>query len=115
MGLASFSHNFGTLSGQKSGVATIFDSIGSKPSLLDTFLFMVSLITPAFDGILTGRRVLLEQLSKTLRGLAEDFLAASGDVTTDNTSVMGLLGGRKNESNFSLALILLLWSEICWY
>ncbi|KAJ6535132.1 cytochrome P450 [Mycena capillaripes] len=85
---AAFSHDIGTLSGQRSDVVTIFDTISSKPSFLDIILFVVSFITPILDGIPTGRRVLLDQLSKTLHGLAENFLATS---ESDMASVMGLL------------------------
>ncbi|KAJ6530142.1 cytochrome P450 [Mycena capillaripes] len=54
IGLAGFSHDFGTLSGQTSAIGTVFDSIGSKPSFLEATLFMVSLVTPIFDWIPSG-------------------------------------------------------------
>ncbi|KAJ7689401.1 cytochrome P450 [Mycena rosella] len=55
IGLAGFSHDFGALSGRTSAVATAFDSIGSKPSILSTAIFMLSLISPVLGKIPTGR------------------------------------------------------------
>ncbi|KAJ6535121.1 cytochrome P450 [Mycena capillaripes] len=89
IGLAGFSHDFGTLSGQTSAIGTVFDSIGSKPSFFDATLFMVSLVTPIFDWIPSGRRSMLAQLSKTMHGLADKFLATTADVA--DKSVIGLL------------------------
>ncbi|KAJ7739978.1 cytochrome P450 [Mycena maculata] len=90
IGLAGFSHDFGALSGRTSTVAVAFDSIGLKPSLFDTGIFLASLIIPVLADIPTGRRVMLDQLGKTMRGLADKFLAADRDTTADK-SVIGLL------------------------
>ncbi|KAJ7607794.1 cytochrome P450 [Mycena polygramma] len=92
IGLAGFSHDFGTLSGQTSVVGTAFDSVGSKPSLFDTAVFMLTLIWPIFENIPTGRRAMLDQLSKTMHGLADKFVATGtpGGLAADK-SVIGLL------------------------
>ncbi|KAJ7089567.1 cytochrome P450 [Mycena epipterygia] len=93
IGLAGFSHDFGTLSGRTSAVSTAFDSIGSKPSFADTAVFLMSLIAPIVDNVPTGRRILLDQLAKAMRGLANTFLAtiaSAGESSTDK-SVIGLL------------------------
>ncbi|KAJ7440146.1 cytochrome P450 [Mycena latifolia] len=91
IGLAGFSHDFGALSGNTSDVATVFDSVGSKPSLIDTLIFMLSFISPIFEKIPTGRRAMFDQLGKTMRGLADTFIATTSNVATNDKSVIGLL------------------------
>ncbi|KAJ7128343.1 cytochrome P450 [Mycena epipterygia] len=91
IGLAGFSHDFGALSGRTSAVATVFNSIGSKPSFADTALLLLSLLTPIFDNIPTGRRSMLDQLTKTMRGLANTFLSTTGTGDSTDKSVIGLL------------------------
>ncbi|KAJ6517532.1 cytochrome P450 [Mycena vitilis] len=92
IGLAGFSHDFGTLSGQTSVVGTAFDSVEPKPSLIDTAVFMFTLIWPIFENIPTGRRRTLDQLAKTMHGLADKFLTTGtpGGLAADK-SVIGLL------------------------
>ncbi|KAF7360241.1 Cytochrome P450 [Mycena venus] len=90
IGLAGFSHDFETLSGKTSQIDAAFDSVGSKPSLFDTVVFMLSLVSPIFDKIPTGSGSVFRQLTKTMRSLGDKFLATTGDVTTDK-SVIGLL------------------------
>ncbi|KAJ7434787.1 cytochrome P450 [Mycena galericulata] len=91
IGLAGFSHDFGALSGKTSAVATAFDSIGSKPSLLDTTAFLLSLIIPYAINIPTGRRAMLDRLQKTMRSLGDTFMAANSRESTTDKSVIGLL------------------------
>ncbi|KAJ7701726.1 cytochrome P450 [Mycena metata] len=62
IGLAGFSHDFCTLSGQTSKIADAFDSLDSKPSFLDAIAFLLSTISPIFDHIPTGRREMVNQL-----------------------------------------------------
>ncbi|KAJ7932947.1 cytochrome P450 [Mycena leptocephala] len=88
IGLTGFSHDFGALSGRASNIATVFDSIGSL-SFMDVLLFMLSSILPV-PRIPTARQRMLDQLTKTMTGLADKFLATTGDVTKDR-SVIGLL------------------------
>ncbi|KAJ7824650.1 cytochrome P450 [Mycena leptocephala] len=88
IGLAGFSHDFGALSGKASNVATVFDSIGSL-SFMDVLLSMLSSILPV-PMLPTARQRMLDQLTKTMTGLADKFVATTGDVTKE-TSVIGLL------------------------
>ncbi|KAJ7114932.1 cytochrome P450 [Mycena epipterygia] len=92
IGLAGFSHNFGTLSGHTSAVATAFDSIGSKPSFVDAAIFLLSPLAPSVDNIPTGRHVLLDRLGRTMRALANTFLSTTGSGESTDKSVIGLLG-----------------------
>ncbi|KAJ7031952.1 cytochrome P450 [Mycena alexandri] len=90
IGLAGFSHDFGTLSGQTSEVANAFDSIGSKPSAFDRAIFLSSLILPILGRIPNGRGSNLARLTETMQALGETFLANRSDLNADK-SVMGLL------------------------
>ncbi|KAJ7756856.1 cytochrome P450 [Mycena maculata] len=89
IGLAGFSHDFGTLSGNTSNIASIFDAIGSKESVLDTVVFLLSLIVPIVDNVPTVRHSLLNQLTKAMQDLGNGFLETT-DANADK-SVIGFL------------------------
>ncbi|KAJ7706955.1 cytochrome P450 [Mycena rosella] len=112
IGLAGFSHDFGTLSGKTSDIATVFDSIGSKPSMFNTVVFLLSFIVPIFDKIPTGRQTNLDLLTKTLRGLASNFLATTGDAGTTDKSVIGLLAKSASAQNISEEEVVAQWALI---
>ncbi|KAJ7140044.1 cytochrome P450 [Mycena crocata] len=107
IGLAGFSHDFDTLSGQPSVVATAFDSLGSKMSRLEKATFLLSLIFPVFDRIPSYRGSMMKRLGKTMRECADTFLSntAGRDIKTDK-SVIGLLG-KSFSFNFILPITLL--------
>ncbi|KAF8162511.1 cytochrome P450 [Mycena galopus ATCC 62051] len=90
IGLAGFAHDFGTLSGKTSSIATTFDTIGAKPSFLDNVSFLLSFIIPLFGHIPTDRRLMLNQLTKTMFSLGDKFLESTSDDVADK-SVIGLL------------------------
>ncbi|KAF7351314.1 Cytochrome P450 [Mycena sanguinolenta] len=90
IGLAGFSHDFGTLSGKTSNIATAFDSLGSQASYIDTTIFLLSFIIPAVRRIPTARQVMLNDLGESMRRLGETFLAAADETVADK-SVIGLL------------------------
>ncbi|KAF8175458.1 cytochrome P450, partial [Mycena galopus ATCC 62051] len=98
IGLAGFSHDFRTLSGKMSSIAAAFDSVGSKASLIDTILFLLSLRVPVFAKVPTSHQSMLNQLGKTMRSLGDNFLANTSDVSTDK-SVIGLLGATEKISH----------------
>ncbi|KAJ7494219.1 cytochrome P450 [Mycena galericulata] len=89
IGLAGFSHDFGTLSGKTSSIATAFDSIGTPPSLFDTMALFLSLIIPV--DLPSPRRVMLARLRKTMRGLGDAFIASNSREENIDKSVIGLL------------------------
>ncbi|KAF7375651.1 Cytochrome P450 [Mycena sanguinolenta] len=92
IGLAGFAHDFGTLAGKTSSIAKAFDEMGSKPStFLEKVLFLLSFIRPVFGFIPTPRRLMLNQLTKEMLAIGEKFLESTGDVTTLDKSVIGLL------------------------
>ncbi|KAJ7128475.1 cytochrome P450 [Mycena epipterygia] len=112
IGLAGFSHDFGALSGRTSAVATVFDSIGSKPSFADTALLLLSLLTPIFDNIPTGRRSMLDQMTKTMRGLANTFLSMTGTGDSTDKSVIGLLAKSASAERISQEEVVAQWALI---
>ncbi|KAJ7858741.1 cytochrome P450 [Mycena leptocephala] len=94
IGLAGFSYDFGTLSGNTSEVATVFDSIGSSSGFVDKLFFLLSLIAPIFEHVPTPRRAMLGKLKKTMLGLGVKFLKSTGtggSVGNTDRSVIGLL------------------------
>ncbi|KAJ7705134.1 cytochrome P450 [Mycena metata] len=88
IGLAGFSHDFCTLSGQTSKIADAFDSLGSKPSFLDAIAFLLSTISPIFGH----NRPEGDGQPTTMGALGDKFLANTGDSSAAK-SVMGLLTG----------------------
>ncbi|KAJ7825434.1 cytochrome P450 [Mycena leptocephala] len=90
IGLAGFSHDFGTLTGNTSRIASIFDAFGSKESLLDIAVFLFSMVVPVVDTLPTTRNSLLSQLTKSMQDLGNKFLENTRDENTDK-SVIGQL------------------------
>ncbi|KAK7044905.1 cytochrome P450 [Favolaschia claudopus] len=90
IGLAGFSHDFGTLTGQNSSIAEAFDNIGSKASFWDSSFFLLALIIPVLRNIPFGRNGMLMQLTKTMFSLGDEFLETTKETASDK-SVMGLL------------------------
>ncbi|KAF8169834.1 cytochrome P450 [Mycena galopus ATCC 62051] len=93
IGLAGFAHDFGTLSGKTSSIATTFDTVGSssKPSFLHNVFFMLSSIMPVFGYIPTSRSSMLNQLRKAMSDVGNSFLESTGSDGTTSKSVIGLL------------------------
>ncbi|KAK7044970.1 cytochrome P450 [Favolaschia claudopus] len=94
IGLAGFSHDFGTLSGEKSVVADVFDNIGSRSSIIGDFVFLLSLFMPVFGRIPIGRALMVRQLTQTLNGLGDKFLETIDTTSKDggvDKSVIGIL------------------------
>ncbi|KAJ7504772.1 cytochrome P450 [Mycena galericulata] len=90
IGLAGFSHDFGTLTGNTSKITSIFDAFGSKESFLDIAVFLFSMVVPIVDNFPTRRNSLLSQLTKSMQDLGNKFLENTSNVSTDK-SVMGQL------------------------
>ncbi|KAF7328940.1 hypothetical protein MVEN_02523900 [Mycena venus] len=100
IGLAGFAHNFGALSGKTSQIAAAFNNISSKAGFLDNAVFLSSFIIPILGYIPTGRRLMLNQLTRTMSNLGDRFLATSRDVSSDK-SVIGLLVKSASAEKFS--------------
>ncbi|EIW74088.1 cytochrome P450 [Coniophora puteana RWD-64-598 SS2] len=98
IGVAGFSHNFGTLDGKHSEVAAIFDKFAtSKPSLLFKMSSLLGLIFPALMKLPTARGGLHKELNNVLgvvaQALIERVRKEKAGLTKgqDDNSVIGLL------------------------
>ncbi|KAI6015903.1 cytochrome P450 [Pisolithus microcarpus] len=76
IGLAGFSHNFGSLDGQLTPVTTILDTLGSAPnrSVLNASWFAISQVVPALVHLPTRRTVLLREMEQTLSKISKELL-----------------------------------------
>ncbi|OSX60761.1 hypothetical protein POSPLADRAFT_1075248 [Postia placenta MAD-698-R-SB12] len=106
IGIAGFSHDFGTLHGKHSTVAETFDSFSSlKPTLIGVAVFIVGLAFPrVMMRIPTAFRMLVKQLNASMSEVADDLLAntrkeSEGEDKAEDKSIIGLLV--KAESNQS--------------
>ncbi|KAJ7867798.1 cytochrome P450 [Mycena leptocephala] len=95
IGLAGFSHDFGTLTGNTSRIASIFDAFGSKESLLDIAVFLFSMVVPIVDTLPTTRNSLLSQLTKSMQDLGNKFLDNTRDENTDKSVIGQLTSSQK--------------------
>ena len=99
IGLAGFSHNFGSLEGRTSPVSTVLDGIGSSPrSKLNAGFFALSQVLPALVHYPTKRTMLIQELPQELSKIFMELLnrtkkekeAGIADENMDK-SVIGLL------------------------
>ncbi|KAI6040734.1 cytochrome P450 [Pisolithus marmoratus] len=76
IGLAGFSHNFGSLEGKTASVTTILDTLGSAPnrSVLNASWFAISQVVPALVYLPTRRAKLLQEMEKTLSSISKELL-----------------------------------------
>ncbi|KAF9256570.1 cytochrome P450 [Marasmius fiardii PR-910] len=91
IGIAGFSHDFGSLDGKPSTVVDAFDSLGSTPpTALGRILFLLSFVFPWLSYIPTERTRKTDDLNKSMTGIADEMLGKSRRVGEDN-SIIGLL------------------------
>ncbi|KAK1220157.1 hypothetical protein PQX77_017096 [Marasmius sp. AFHP31] len=94
IGIAGFSHDFGSLDGKPSAVVEAFESLGQTPdSKIGLLLFLLSFVFPALLNIPTKRNQQLLELRKTMGGIADELLDGSrkGDLGGEDKSIIGLL------------------------
>lgn len=99
IGIAGFSHDFRTLAGHKSSVATAFDSFGSlKEYVFSRAVFILSIIIPVLSNIPTPRNKQFGLLSSTMHQISEELLARTrkekenvGYGHSGDKSIIGLL------------------------
>ncbi|KIM51238.1 hypothetical protein SCLCIDRAFT_1224714 [Scleroderma citrinum Foug A] len=78
IGLAGFSHNFGSLEGKTSPVSTVLDGIGSSPrSKLNAGFFALSQVLPVLVHYPTKRTMLIQELPQELSKISEELLNKS--------------------------------------
>ncbi|KAG2066347.1 cytochrome P450 [Suillus decipiens] len=100
VGIAGFSHDFGSLTGKHASVTEVFDSFGNNPkaSAVNQLLFLVALAFPIITKIPTKRSKLFKKLGVTMGEISNDLLIRSRrekDVNMserdEEKSIIGLL------------------------
>ncbi|KAG7096289.1 hypothetical protein E1B28_003736 [Marasmius oreades] len=91
IGIAGFSHDFGSLDGKPSSVVHAFESLGTAPSTtFGRILFLLSFVFPWLFYVPTERTNKLLELRKSMTQIANEMLAKSRRAGEDN-SIIGLL------------------------
>ncbi|EMD31752.1 hypothetical protein CERSUDRAFT_88647 [Gelatoporia subvermispora B] len=97
IGIAGFSHDFGTLLGKHAPVADAFDQLGHvKPSVSVVTMLALSTVVPWVTNIPTERHVLLHHLNQSMEDIASELLEntrreAEGSAAKIDNSIIGLL------------------------
>ncbi|KIM65593.1 hypothetical protein SCLCIDRAFT_1157767 [Scleroderma citrinum Foug A] len=76
IGLAGFSHDFGSLEGKTTAVATVLDTLGSSPSrsVINASFFVLSQVFTALVYFPTKRNVLMQEIQQELSKISEQLL-----------------------------------------
>ena len=97
IGIAGFSHDFGTLDGKHSDVAETFDKFSSvQPSFAFKMAILLGLIFPSLMKLPTSRTKLVWELNKALGGSAKDFMERM------RQEKLGLTPGQEDKSIIGL-------------
>ncbi|PCH41707.1 cytochrome P450 [Wolfiporia cocos MD-104 SS10] len=107
VGIAGFSHDFGTLHGKQPLVATTFDSFGHlKPSILSSLTIILGLAIPALTKIPTAFGRLIKQLNNSMGEIADELLndmrkesEGEGNEKGGDRSIIGLLIRAENSDS----------------
>ncbi|KAF9466901.1 cytochrome P450 [Collybia nuda] len=94
IGIAGFSHDFGSLDGKPCAVVDAFESLSNdRPSTLATIMFLLSVFFPSLQNLPTERRKKLSELTRCLREIADVLLERNkqGSADNDEKSIIGLL------------------------
>ncbi|KAK7014458.1 hypothetical protein VNI00_019352 [Paramarasmius palmivorus] len=96
IGIAGFSHDFGSLDGKPSAIVDAFESIGSsKPSPVGTVIFLLSFVFPFLNSLPTERSRMLMSLKRSMREIADVLLERSRQAReeggAEDKSIIGLL------------------------
>ncbi|KAG2151473.1 cytochrome P450 [Suillus clintonianus] len=99
IGIAGFSHDFGSLDGKHASVTEVFDTFGNNPpSAVNRVLFMLGSAFPIITKIPTKRTNLTKKLHTTMGEISKDLLIRSRrekDVNMserdEEKSIIGLL------------------------
>ncbi|KAG2068516.1 cytochrome P450 [Suillus decipiens] len=100
VGIAGFSHDFGSLNGKRASVTEVFDSFGAnqRASAINNVIFLLASMFPIVIKLPSKRRNLTKKLSVTLGEISNDLLIRSRrekDVNMserdEEKSIIGLL------------------------
>jgi len=95
IGIAGFSHNFGSLDGKKSTVAETLDALNTQPSNTVMLLFLLGFVFPWLIKLPVERTRMLwsinQSLEKISRNLLDQTRKEKEQVGVETRSVLGLL------------------------
>ncbi|KAG1750208.1 cytochrome P450 [Suillus lakei] len=100
VGIAGFSHDFGSLDGKRASVTEVFDTFGNshKASAVTQVLVLLASVFPIITKIPTKRRKLMKKLGVTMGEISNDLLIRSRLEKDENVnerdkekSIIGLL------------------------
>ncbi|KAI6166079.1 cytochrome P450 [Pisolithus thermaeus] len=112
IGLAGFSHDFGSLDGKPASITRIFDTFGSSPSrsAVNAAVLLLSQVFPLLEYVPTPRTQLLREMQRIMEDISKELLARSkkekeeGVVDgKEDRSVIGVLV-KANDSDSSIHL-----------
>jgi len=105
IGIAGFSHDFGSLDGKHSIVAQVFDAFGNNPSAsaFNKIVILLAQVFPIMVKTPTKRKGLTDKLNTTMSEISNDLLIRSRrekDMDVSDTeagkSIIGLLSTISN-------------------
>ncbi|EIW76504.1 cytochrome P450 [Coniophora puteana RWD-64-598 SS2] len=105
VGIAGFSHDFGTLQGQQADVADVFHSLGhapAKPSLMRMLIFNLAPHIPWLFKIPSKRSSILTKLNESMGQISEMLLSRTREQKAEgeeDKSVIGLLIKAENSDS----------------
>ncbi|KAH7927044.1 cytochrome P450 [Leucogyrophana mollusca] len=99
IGIAGFSHDFGSLDGKHASVTEVFDSFSTaKPSPLTSLVFIIGPVFPWLIKLPTLRKRMIARLNKSMGEISEVLLSrtrqekeANANETKEEKSIIGLL------------------------
>ncbi|KZP25791.1 cytochrome P450 [Athelia psychrophila] len=110
VGIAGFSHDFGTLEGKQSDIADIFDDFGRhKPSFAQMIVFILSAAFPVVWRLPTAKNKLVMGFARTAESISRSLLertrkhnSLAGGSKGDK-SVIGILIKASDESSVAIS------------
>ncbi|KAI6131615.1 cytochrome P450 [Pisolithus croceorrhizus] len=95
VGLAGFSHDFGSLVGKPTSITEIFDTVGSssKQSAVNVGLLLLSQVFPLLEYVPTPRTKLLCEMQRIMEDISKDLLTR-----TKREKEEGVLDGKEDKS-----------------
>ncbi|KAI6121786.1 cytochrome P450 [Pisolithus sp. B1] len=111
MGLAAFSHDFGSLDGESASITKIFDTFGSSAnrSAVNSAALLLSHVFPLLEYLPTQRTKLIRETQRIMEDISKELLARSKKEKEEvldgkeDKSAIGVLV-KANDSNSSIRL-----------
>ena len=98
VGLAGFSHNFGSLEGKHASVTEVFDTFGASRSMaFNKCLLLLAQTFPFLMRLPTPRRKLIQKLCAAIEEISNVLLAR-----TQKELEIGAVGGKEEKSIIGL-------------